>query len=168
MTGAPLPPFSSIPPGGMMRAVVTCLLTIGVLPKYPTIPRDWEQEGLSCEAFDNTRDMDMVIDETPIQEELQNPTTEYSLAPIIAPVVTRKRKKRPFFNTPRVETAPAYGATRRNAPLPPSVIPSSRIRTSKQKDQSTPDPIFPAQATTSSADTILSQREHRGPYPTMV
>ena len=30
---------------GMMRAVVTCLLITGVLPKAPTIPLDWEQGG---------------------------------------------------------------------------------------------------------------------------
>ena len=38
--------------GGMTRAVVTCLLATEVLPKAPTIPPDWEQEGLSFEAFD--------------------------------------------------------------------------------------------------------------------
>ena len=31
--------------GGMMRAIVTCLLVTGILPKAPTIPPDWEQEG---------------------------------------------------------------------------------------------------------------------------
>ena len=29
-------------PGGMMRAVVTCLLATGILPKAPTLPPDWE------------------------------------------------------------------------------------------------------------------------------
>ena len=29
-------------PGGMMRAVVTCLLDTGILSKAPTIPPDWE------------------------------------------------------------------------------------------------------------------------------
>ena len=79
--------------GGMVRVVVTCLLATEVLLKAPTIPRNWEQGGLSCEAFDipNT---DGTIDETPIQEELQNPTTESNLAPIIAPVVPRKGKQR--------------------------------------------------------------------------
>ena len=37
-------------PGGMMRAVVTCLLSTRILPKAPTIPPDWELEGLSCAA----------------------------------------------------------------------------------------------------------------------
>ena len=53
---------------------------------------------------------------------------------------------------------------------PPStpVAPPPQTRTRKQKDQDTPDPMFPAQATTTSADTALSQVEHLGPYPTMV
>ena len=61
--------------------------------------------------------MDRGIDETPNQEELQNPKTESSLDPILAPVVTRKG--RPFFTTLKVEnpnsrTAPVYGAPRRS------------------------------------------------------
>ena len=40
-------------PGGMMRAVVTCLLATGNMPNAPTIPPDWEQEGQSCAAFEN-------------------------------------------------------------------------------------------------------------------
>ena len=61
-------------PGGMMRAEVTCLLATGILPKAPTIPPDWEQEGLSCAAFDirNTA----------------RTTDESNLVPTIAPVVT--------------------------------------------------------------------------------
>ena len=51
---------------------------------------------------------------------------------------------------------------------PPPVAPPPRTRTRKQKDQNTPNPIFPTQATATSADTSLSQSEHRGPYPTMV
>ena len=54
--------------GGIMRVVVTCLLAIVVLPKALTIPPDWEQDGLSCEAFDNIRNTYGVIDKTPIQE----------------------------------------------------------------------------------------------------
>ena len=61
-------------PGGMMRAVVICLLATSVLPKAPTIPPDLEQEGLLCEALENIRNMERGIDETPIQEELQDPT----------------------------------------------------------------------------------------------
>ena len=46
-------------PGGMMPTVVTCLhATSGVLPKAPTIPPDLEQEGLSCEVFDDIRNID--------------------------------------------------------------------------------------------------------------
>ena len=39
-------------PGGMMRAVVTCLLATAVLLKAPIIPPDWKLEALPCEAFD--------------------------------------------------------------------------------------------------------------------
>ena len=81
-------------PGGMMRAVVTCPLATGVLPKAPTTPPDWEKEGSSCETFDNIRNTDGGINGTPMQKQLQNPTTESNLAPIIAPVVTRKGKQR--------------------------------------------------------------------------
>ena len=63
-----------------MRAVVTCLHATGVLPKASTIPPDWEQEGLSCEAYDNIRNMDRGTDETLVQEGIQNPTTEFSVA----------------------------------------------------------------------------------------
>ena len=59
-----------------MRAVATCLLAPGILPKDPTIPPDWEQEGLSCPAFD-IRNTDGTTDKS-------------NLAPTIAPVVTRK------------------------------------------------------------------------------
>ena len=75
-------------PGGMMRAEVACLLATSVRSKAPTIPPDWENEGSSCEAFDNICNMSRRIDETPVQEELQHPTTESSLDPIIAPVLT--------------------------------------------------------------------------------
>ena len=81
---------------------------------------------------------------------------------------TENASIRPFSNTPRVETTPAYGATRRNATPPTPVVPPPRTRTRKQKDQNTPDPMSPTQATAPSADTALSQSEHRGPYPIMV
>ena len=83
-----------------MRVAVTCLLATGVLPKAPTIPSDWEQEGLSCEAFDDICNTDGGIDKTPIQKELQNPTAESNLAPIVAPVVTRKGKQRMLHYSP--------------------------------------------------------------------
>ena len=67
-------------PGGMMRAVITCLLATGSLPKTPTTSPDWEQEGLSCAAF-NVSHIDEMTDEP-------NPATT------IAPVVTRKGKQR--------------------------------------------------------------------------
>ena len=85
--------FVDSTPDGMMRAVVTCLLATGVLPKAPKILPDREQKGLSCEAFDNIRNTDGGINETPIQEKLQNLTTESNLAPFTGPVVTRKGKQ---------------------------------------------------------------------------
>ena len=53
--------------GGIMRSVVTRLLATGVLPKTSTTPPDLEEEGLSCEAFDNIGNMDRRINETSIQ-----------------------------------------------------------------------------------------------------
>ena len=55
---------------------------MSVLPKALTTPQDLEQEDLACEVFDNMRHMDKRIGETPIKEELQNPTTESSLDPL--------------------------------------------------------------------------------------
>ena len=101
-------------PGGMMRAVVTCLLATRVLPKAPTILPNWEQEGLSCETF-NLRNTDGTTDENPIQKELQNPTTESNLADHSAGGNSEAEKQNisPSSNTPRVETTLTYGATRR-------------------------------------------------------
>ena len=59
-----------------MRAAVTFLLATGILPRASTIPLDWEQEGLSCAAFD-IRNTDRT-------------TNEFNLASTIAQVVTRK------------------------------------------------------------------------------
>ena len=73
----------------------------------------------------------------------------------------------PPSNTPRVETTPIYGATRSDA-TPTPVAPPPRTRKRKQKDQGTPEPMFPTQETATSAETALSQGEHQGPYPTMV
>ena len=64
-----------------MRAVITCLLAIGPLPKTPTTSLDWEQEGLSCAAFNVSH-----TDET---------TDEPNLATTIAPVVTRHGSRQP-------------------------------------------------------------------------
>ena len=69
-----------------MRAVVTCLLATGTLPKAPTIPPDWKQEGLSCAAFD-VRNTDGTTDES-------------KLAPAIAPVVSRKGEQRILHHPP--------------------------------------------------------------------
>ena len=157
-------------PGGMMRAVVTCLLATGVLSKAPTIPLDWEQEGLSCEAFD-IRNIDGTTDETPIQEELQNPARESNLAPIIAPVVTRKGKERMVHHPPTRQESrqPLPTAPSGEMPPPPTpVTPPPRTRTRKQKDQGTPDSMFSIQETTTSGKTALSKGEHRGLYPFMV
>ena len=49
-----------------MRAVVTYLLAMDVLPKAPTVPLDWEQERSSFEAFNNIRNTDGGIGEIPI------------------------------------------------------------------------------------------------------
>ena len=53
-------------------------------------------------------------------------------------------------------------------PLPPIVALPPRTRTRRQKNQDTPDPMFPTQVIATSADTALGQGEHRGPYPTMM
>ena len=75
------------PPTLSQSAIATLLvdstpggIAIGILPKAPTIPPDWEQEGLSCAAFD-IRNTDGTTDES-------------NLTPTIAPVVTRKGKQR--------------------------------------------------------------------------
>ena len=149
-------------PGGMIGAVVTCLLATGVLPKAPTTPLDWEQKGLSSEAF-NTRKTDGTTDETPIQEELQNPTTGSNLAPIIAPVVTRKGKQRMLHQppTPQESRQPPPMAPSREMPPPPTLVaPPPRTRTKKQIDQGTPDPVFSTQETATSAETGLNQDKH--------
>ena len=70
----------------MMRAVVTCILATGLLPRAPAIPPDGKQEGLSCAAFD-IRNTDGTTDES-------------NLAPTIAPVVTRKGKQRMLHHPP--------------------------------------------------------------------
>ena len=70
-------------PDWMMRAVVTCLLATGILPKAPTLPPDWEKEGLSSAAFD--------ISNT------DGTTYESNLALTIAPVVIRKQGNRGCF-----------------------------------------------------------------------
>ena len=156
-------------PCGMMRAVVTCLLATGILPKAPTTPPDWEQEGLSREAFD-IRNTDGTTNETPTQKELQTPTMESNLAPIIALVVTRKGKQRmlPHPPTPQESRQPPPTAAPGEMPPPTPVAPPPRTRVRNQRDQGTPDPMSPTQETTTSAETALSQGEYQGPYPTMV
>ena len=156
-----------------MRAVVTYLLATGVLPKSPTVLPDWEQEGLSREAFDNICNTDRGMDETPIQEELQNLTTESSLAPIIVPVATRKGKQMMLqsgqSSTRQKWRPPPPTAPPGEIPPPtPPVTPLPRTRTRKQKDQDTSDSMFPTQVTITSADTALRQGKHRAPYPTIV
>ena len=165
-------------PAGMMRAVLTCLLATGVLPKALSITPDWEPEGLSCEAFDNIRKMDRGIEETPIQEELQDPTTESSLDPTMAPGITGKGKQRMLQSghyqllresrTPIQEQPPPTAPPRELSPPPPPVTPLSRTRTRKQKNQDTPNTMFPTRVNAKSADMALSQGKHRCPYPTML
>ena len=70
--------------------------------------------------------------------------------------------------TPTQEQLPPTEPPGGMPPLPPSVTPLSRTRTRKQKDQDTLDPIFPTQVNATSADTALTQGEHRGLYPTML
>ena len=143
-------------PGGMMRAVVICLLATGILPKAPTIPPDWEVEGLSCAAFD-IRSTDGTTDES-------------NLAPTKAPVVTGKGKQSMLQHpsTSQESRQPPPTAPPGAMPLPILVAPPPRTRTRKQKDQGTPEPMFPTQETATSTETALSQGEHQGPCPTMV
>ena len=72
-------------------------------------------------------------------------------------------------STPQESRQPPPSAPLRVMPPPPKpVAPPPRTRTRRQKDQNTPDTMFPTQDTDTSADTAPSQGEHRGPYPTMV
>ena len=129
----------------MMRAVVTCLFGTGVLPKALTIPPDWEKNGLSREAFDNTRNMDREIDGTPIQEKLQNSTAESSLNLIVAQVVTRKEKQRML----------------QSGHYPP--LQESRTPTQEQSPPTAPPGEVPPPTTT--CDTAITDRneETKGP-----
>ena len=152
----------------MVRAAVTCLLATGVLPKAPTIPPDWKQEGLSCGAFDICN-IGGTADETPIQEELQNPTKESNLIPVTAPVTTRKGKKKMLHHPPTPQESRQTPPTAPSEmPPPPPVTPTPRTRTRKQKDQGTSDPMFSTQEMNAPREVALSQGEHRGPYSTMV
>ena len=139
-----------------MRAVVTCLLAPGILPKAPTIPPDWKQEGLSCAAFDirNTG----------------GTTDESNLNPTIAPVVTRKGKQRVLHHPPTLQEWRQPPPTAPPGAMPPRTpgAPPPPTRTRKQRDPGTPEPMFPTQETARSAETALSQGKHQGPYPTTV
>ena len=75
---------------------------------------------------------------------------------------------RSAISTLLVDSTPGGMAPTGDMPPPPRVAPPPRTRTRKQKDQDTPDPMFPTQATATSAGKAFSQGEHRGPYPTMV
>ena len=125
-----------------MRAAVTYLLATGLLPRAPIIPPDGKQEGLACAAFD-TRNTDGTTDES-------------NLAPTIAPVVTRKGKQRILHHPPTLK--------RRDNPLtaPPGIIPTPtraapppRTQNEKQRDQGTPEPMFPTQETASRQRQLL-------------
>ena len=91
-------------PGGIMLAVITCLLATGSLPKTPTISPDWEQEGLSCAAFNVSH-----TDET---------TDEPNLVTTIAPVVTRKRKQRMLHRS-----RTSHGSRQPTPPASPGKMP---------------------------------------------
>ena len=139
-----------------MRAVETCLLATGILPRAPTTPPDWKQEGLSCAAFD--------IRST-------NGTTDKSnLAPTIAPVVTRTGKHRMLHHPPIPQESrePPPMASPGAMPPPTPVTPPPWTRMRKQRDPGTPEPMFPTQETARSAEKALRQGEHQGPYPATV
>ena len=128
----------------MMRAAVTYLLATGLLPRALIIPPDGKQEGLACAAFD-TRNTDGTTDES-------------NLAPTIAPVVTRKGKRR---------DNPTYGATRNNA------NPNTCGTTSTDSKRETKGPghtrtYVPHSRDRQPAETALSQGKHQGPHPTTV
>ena len=137
-----------------MRAVVTCLLATGILPKAPTIPPDSEQEELSCAAFD-IHNTDGTTDES-------NP------APTITPVVTRKRIQRMLYHPPTSQESrqPPPTAPPGEMPPPTPVAPHSRTRMRKRRGPGTPEPVFPTQETARLAKTALSQGEHEGIHPT--
>ena len=139
-----------------MRAVVTCLLAIGLLAKAPTVPPDREQEGLSCAAFDICN--------------ADGTTDESNLAPAIVPVVTRKGKQRVLHHppTPQESRQPPPTAPPGAMPPPTPGAPPPRTRTRKQRDPGTPESMFPPQKTARSAESALSQGEHQGPYPATV
>ena len=104
----------------MMRAVVTCLLTPGVLPKTPTIPPDWEQEGLPCKTFDNIRDTDGEDRRNSDTRRIPEPDNGAQPRPELSADGNSEGERenasiRPFLNTPRVEATPAYGSTGRNS-----------------------------------------------------
>ena len=113
-------------PGGMMRAVITYLLATEILPKTPTVPPDWEKEGLSCAAFDISH-----TDET---------TDKPNLATTIAPVVTRKGEQRMPHHppTPQNSRQPTPPASPEAMPRPTPAAPPPRIRTKPQRDPGTP------------------------------
>ena len=105
-------------PGGMMRAVITCLLATGILPKASTIPPDWRQEGLSCTSFD-IRNTDGTTDES-------------NLAPTTAPVVTRKGKQRILHHPPTPQEwrqpPPTTPPGAMPPPTPVALPPRTRMR----------------------------------------
>ena len=139
-----------------MRAVATCLLATGILPKALTIPPDWELERLSCAAF-NIHNTDGTADKS-------------NLASTIAPVVISKRKQRMFHHpsAPQESRQPPTTVPPGAMPPPTPVAPPPRTRTRKQRDSGTSEPMVPTQETARSAETALSQGEHQGPHPTTV
>ena len=137
-----------------MRAVVTCLLAPGILPRAPTIPPDWTQEGLSCAAFD-IRSSDGTRDE---------PRPDHSAG---GNSKGETEDASPSSNTARVETIPTYSATRSDA------NPNTCGTTSTDSNEKTKGPghtgtYVPHSRDSQSAETALSQGEHQGPHPTTV
>ena len=69
--------------------------------------------------------------------------------------------------TPRVETTPTYGVTRRGNTLSTCGTTSTDLN-EKIKGPGHTGLMFPTQETATSAETALSQGKHQGPYPAMV
>ena len=109
-----------------MRAVITYLPATGSLPKTPTISPDWEQEGLSCAAF-NVSHTDETMDEP-------------NLATTIVPVVTRKGKQRMLHRSQTSHGSRQHTSSASPGKMPPPtpVALPSQIQAKTQRDPGTP------------------------------
>ena len=92
-----------------MRVVVTCLLATGALRKLLQFHLTGNRRDFHVKSSTTFTNMDRGIDETPLQEELQNSITESGLAPIIAPMVAQKGKQNMLqsdYSPPLQESTP--------------------------------------------------------------